>query len=136
MSVLGGLVRAATETTLSADYIFTSKISGTWKNLFESSNADFGTSVNTTDSSQFDLVLNDTIEYENEDTVDESLTECAVAATQDVGQFMSAINSDQTQSAVQNELVYPINTVVGSPQTIVPQQIIRFTQIRLIVESV
>lgn len=75
-----------------------------------------------------EIVYNQAIDVENTTASNQSFTEACIIASQDLGQTISFLNTDQT--AVDN-LLGGIETLAGSPITIQPGQKLRFTSLRI-----
>lgn len=127
MVKLSGLVKAASTGSLLADLAFYIKIDGNW---IQTNMSNYSNLIATGSANNRDLLYDITIDYENETGSNQTLTEACLVAG-DTSSVVNQLNSDQFQQ----ETLFPIGNVTGQPITIVPQQIIRFTNIRLIVEG-
>lgn len=137
MAVLGGLALAASQGAADTnfDYEVYIKVDGTWEPLavYGTSSASFTTADNSTDSSQKDLVLDEAPTYENTGSSDVVITDVCIGAVQSSGDLTSNLNNDEAGEA--DNLVFKIGAVEDSPKTVVPAEIVQFTELRKIFET-
>lgn len=137
MAVLGGLAISASNGASSTnfDYDVYIKVDDTWELLEHYANVDvsFTTADNSTDSSQKDLVLDEAPTYENTGSSDVVITDVCIGAVQSSGDLTSNLNNDEAGEA--DNLVFKIGAVEDSPKTVVPAEIVQFTELRKIFET-
>lgn len=134
MAILGGLAKAAAAGANSTnfDYEVYIKVDGTWESLqyYPNVDASFTTVSN---SGQLDLVLDEAPTYENTGGSDVVITDVCIGGVQESGALTSGLNSNEAGEA--NNLVFKIGAVAGSPRTVVPAEIVQFTQLQKTIES-